>query len=182
MTTKSLIAKAQFQSNHTSEVARVQQIAGGYRRVLADGDRVMLVEWRFEPGASVPEHSHPHEQCGYVISGEMLFTIGGVEREVPLGTGYLIPGNVPHSARFEEFTVLVDIFSPPREDYREQSADAPSYMMGTMPLRRESVPPSRSARAARSRVGQASTKSKPRAARGKSPSRARTSRGTSKRR
>src|SRR5207247_6495910 len=109
-----------------------QQVKGGNRRVLSDGDRMMLVEWRFEPGATVPEHSHPHEQCGYVISGTMLFTIDGEEREVLLGTGYLIPSNVPHSARFEEFTVLIDVFSPPREDYRESSAGAPSYMMGTM--------------------------------------------------
>lgn len=121
-----------FQSNFTNDVPAVEQIPGGHRRVLGDGERMMLVEWRMQPGTVVPEHSHPHEQCGYVISGKMLFTIEGQEREVPLGTGYLIPPNVPHRARFKEFTVLVDIFSPPREDYRELSASAPSYMLGTM--------------------------------------------------
>ncbi len=134
MTAQGVPAGAKFQSNHTSDVEPVQQVRGGHRRVLGDGDHMMLVEWRFEPGATVPEHAHPHEQSGYVISGTMLFKIEGDEREVPMGTGYLIPSGVPHSARFEEFTVLVDVFSPPREDYRESSADAPSYMLGTMPL------------------------------------------------
>lgn len=121
-----------FQSNHTNDVQPVEQIPGGQRRVLGDGEQMMLVEWRMQPGTVVPQHSHPHEQSGYVISGKMLFTIDSEEREVPLGTGYLIPSGVPHSARFEEFTVLVDVFSPPREDYRAMSASAPSYMMGTM--------------------------------------------------
>src|SRR5438105_6980922 len=134
MTSERVQPAGEFRALHTSEVESVQQIKGGHRRVLADGERMMVVEWRFEPGASVPEHAHPHEQCGYVISGTMLFTVNGEERAVELGTGYLIPGNTPHSARFEEFTVLVDIFSPPREDYRQQSSNAPSYMFGTMPV------------------------------------------------
>ncbi len=160
---------------HTSEVEPVEQIKGGYRRVLADGENTMLVEWRFEPGAVVPEHWHPHEQCGYVISGAMLFTIEGEERPVPLGTGYMIPSNVPHSARFEEFTVLVDVFSPPREDYREQSASAPSYMLGTMPQ-------PAAARAERPRPKRTSTSKKTRPTARKSSPRTRTAKGASKRR
>ena len=122
-----------FQSNQSKDVQPVQQIAGGFRRTLGDGDKMMLIEWTFEPGAMVPMHSHPHEQCGYVVAGEMKFTIEGKERSVPAGMGYSIPSNVPHSARFEQSTVLIDIFSPPREDYRASSGGAPSYLTGTMP-------------------------------------------------
>ena len=125
-----------FHSHHTSNVVPVEQIPGGFRRVLADGDEMMVIEWRMNPGVNVPLHSHPHEQSGYVISGEMLFTVDGQEVSVPPGTGYSIPGNLPHSARFEQPTVLIDIFSPPREDYRAMSASAPSYMLGTMQKRR----------------------------------------------
>jgi quercetin dioxygenase-like cupin family protein len=121
-----------FHSYHTSNVEPVEQIPGGFRRVLADGDNMMLIEWRMNTGVVVPRHAHPHEQCGYVFSGEMIFTIDEVERPVPAGTGYSIPGNVPHSARFAQPTVLIDVFSPPREDYRAMSASAPSYMLGTM--------------------------------------------------
>ncbi len=121
-----------FQANYSRDVSPVEHIKGGFRRVLGDGEKMQLVEWTFEPGATVPHHQHPHEQCGYVVSGEMLFTIEGVERKVPAGTGYSIPSNMPHSARFEQATVLVDIFSPPREDYRMSAPGAPSYMFGTM--------------------------------------------------
>jgi quercetin dioxygenase-like cupin family protein len=121
-----------FHSHHTSNVLPVEQIPGGFRRVLADGRRMMVIEWRMNAGANVPVHAHPHEQAGYVINGEMLFTIDGVEHSVPAGTGYSIPGNVAHSARFPGPAVLIDIFAPPREDYRAMSASAPSYMLGTM--------------------------------------------------
>src|SRR5260221_2046327 len=109
-------------SHHTNDVAPVEQIPGGFRRVLADGDRMMVIEWRMNPGVLVPLHAHSHEQSGYVISGEMLFAIDGVEHAVKPGTGYSIAGNVPHSARFEQASVLIDTFSPPREDYRATSA------------------------------------------------------------
>jgi len=121
-----------FHSNHTQAVAPVEQIPGGFRRVLADGEKMMVIEWRMNPGVIVPLHAHPHEQSGYVISGEMLFTIDGVEHAVKPGTAYSIPGNTSHSARFEQASVLIDTFSPPREDYRATSAAAPSYMLGTM--------------------------------------------------
>jgi len=121
-----------FHSHHTNAVAPVEQIPGGFRRVLADGDEMMVIEWHMNPGVNVPLHAHPHEQSGYVISGEMLFTVDGVEQAVTPGTGYSIPGNLAHSARFEQTSVLIDIFSPPREDYRALSASAPSYMLGTM--------------------------------------------------
>ena len=181
MTVADSRTSGRFQALHTSEVEPVQQIKGGYRRVLADGENEMLVEWRFEPGASVPEHHHPHEQCGYVISGTMLFTIEGVEREVPLGTGYIIPSNIPHSARFEEFTVLIDVFSPPREDYREQSENAPSYMMGTMPGAALPAHPERATPQAHTRKRKTPAGRKPRAAaRASKP--ARSTRGTTRRR
>ena len=121
-----------FHSHHTNDVAPVEQIPGGFRRVLADGDQMMVIEWRMNPGVIVPLHAHPHEQSGYMISGEMLFTIDGVEHAVEPGTAYSIPGNVPHSARFEQHSVLIDTFAPPREDYRAMSSSAPSYMLGTM--------------------------------------------------
>ena len=129
-----------FHSHHTNAVAPVEQIPGGYRRVLADGDEMMVIEWRMRAGVKVPLHAHPHEQSGYVISGEMLFTVDGVERAVTPGTAYSIPGNLPHSARFEQTSVLIDIFSPPREDYRAMSASAPSYMLGTMQQSRPAAP------------------------------------------
>ncbi len=83
------------------------------------GDQLMLSVVNLEPGSIVPEHAHPHEQMGMMISGKLEFTIGGVTRIVEPGDLWRIPGNVPHSVRtLEGPAVALDVFHPIREDYR----------------------------------------------------------------
>ena len=112
-----------FQAQSSGAAQAVEQVPGAFRRVLADGDRMMVIEWTMNAGVVVPLHNHPHEQSGYVISGEMVFTCDGKENRIMPGMGYAVAGNVPHGARFPVPTVIIDIFSPPREDYR---GDKPS--------------------------------------------------------
>jgi quercetin dioxygenase-like cupin family protein len=107
-----------YQQNASKNVLAVEQVKGAHRRTLVDGERMMIIEWTMEAGAGVPLHQHPHEQCGYVVSGEMIFTAAGKEHSLTPGMGYLVTGNEPHSARFPVPTIVIDIFSPPREDYR----------------------------------------------------------------
>ncbi len=91
---------------------------GVVRRVLNRGGKLMIVEFTFEKGAVGDIHSHPHEQIGYVASGSGIFTIDGKDTEVEKGDSMYIPPNVPHGFRsFEEGTVLVDTFTPQREDF-----------------------------------------------------------------
>lgn len=101
-----------------ADVEPVEMLPGVTRRTLAVTDRLMLVEFRMQPGAEVPLHSHPHDQVGYVVSGEAIMNIGGREVRCGPGDAYAIPGGVEHAARFEVETVLIDVFHPPREDYR----------------------------------------------------------------
>jgi quercetin dioxygenase-like cupin family protein len=69
-------------------------------------------------GSEVPEHSHPHEQAGLVLSGKLKFRIGSEEKVLKMGDAFIIPPNVVHSgAVIEGPSRVVDIFSPPREDY-----------------------------------------------------------------
>jgi unsaturated pyranuronate lyase len=83
------------------------------------GDALMLSLVNFEPGSIVPEHSHPHEQMGMMISGRAEFTIGGVTRVLGPGDIWRIPGNVPHRVRaLDGPAVALDVFHPVREDYR----------------------------------------------------------------
>jgi quercetin dioxygenase-like cupin family protein len=89
------------------------------RRTLTAGDRMMLIEVTLEPGAAVPMHTHPHEQTGYVVSGRMRLQIGDETLDLDPGDGYMIPGGAEHEATaLDEPLVIVDIFSPPREEYR----------------------------------------------------------------
>lgn len=79
----------------------------------------MLSLVEIQPGGVVPPHSHPHEQGGMCLEGAMEFTIGGETRVVRRGEGWMIPGGVIHSVRaLQDGAVALDIFSPPREDYK----------------------------------------------------------------
>ena len=69
-------------------------------------------------GSEVPEHSHPHEQAGLVLSGELQFKIGSEERILKPGEAFIVPPNVVHSGVVAKGPARVlDIFTPPREDY-----------------------------------------------------------------
>jgi quercetin dioxygenase-like cupin family protein len=99
------------------------------RFVLADGvsgrplfgERGMLNLIEFEPGATVPLHSHPHEQLGIVLRGMQALVVDGVAHELEPLQGYVLPGDVEHSAYCgSEGALVLDVFSPVREDYRER--------------------------------------------------------------
>jgi quercetin dioxygenase-like cupin family protein len=87
------------------------------------GDGAMLNLLEFEPGARVPPHDHHHEQLGYVIEGELVLVIDGVEHQLGPGAAYTIPGGVEHAARSDGRCLVLDVFQPVREDYRERVSD-----------------------------------------------------------
>jgi quercetin dioxygenase-like cupin family protein len=92
--------------------------APGITMNMLSGARAMLNWVRIEPGGNVPEHSHPHEQLGYVIEGSIILRIGDETREIGPETCYVIPGGVPHEGTGgPEGCLVMDVFSPPREDY-----------------------------------------------------------------
>ena len=84
------------------------------------GDGAMLNLLEFEPGAEVGTHAHPHEQLGHVLEGELALTIDGVEHLLGPGDAYQIPGGVEHSARSAERSLVMEVFQPVREDYRNR--------------------------------------------------------------
>jgi len=90
---------------------------GVVRRVLAYSDDIMVVENTFSKDAIGQKHSHPHTQITYVKSGRFLFTIGDTTREVTEGDTLLKTDGVVHGCVCLEAGVLLDIFSPYREDF-----------------------------------------------------------------
>lgn len=100
------------------EAIAVEMIPGLFRRTLAVGARAMVCEFTAAEGVFIPRHSHPHEQVGYVVEGRVEFVCGDETFIAEPGHSYAIPGHVPHAARFLAPTQLVEIFSPPREEYR----------------------------------------------------------------
>ena len=89
---------------------------------IVHGKNLMLSFLELEPGCEIPEHSHPHEQAGLVLSGLLRFRIGDEERVAGPGDAFIIPGNVVHWGVVEgdEMVKVLDIFSPLREDYIER--------------------------------------------------------------
>ena len=85
----------------------------------AAGEKMMLSLVEFAPRAVVQPHSHPHEQMGMLLEGELTFTIDGQTRTLQPGEMWRIPGGVVHSAVAGDAPVkALDVFHPIREDYR----------------------------------------------------------------
>ncbi len=96
----------------------VQTPDGAQRRILSYGGNLMLVEFSFAEGVSSWLHSHPHEQVGYVVSGEIdLFVQDQPTTRLPAGGSYYVPPNVKHYIKTYAPTILVDCFTPQREDF-----------------------------------------------------------------
>ncbi len=92
----------------------------GCRMRTPFGEHLMLSYLEMDDGAVVPMHSHPHEQGGMLLQGKLELTIGEETRLVEAGAMFLIPPHVLHKAVAVSGPVVVlDVFSPVREDYAE---------------------------------------------------------------
>jgi quercetin dioxygenase-like cupin family protein len=98
-------------------LAPIELVPGVSMRPLF-GEGAMLNLLAFEPGAEVAVHSHPHEQLGHVLEGELELTIAGEAHVLSPGDAYQIPGGTEHAARSEKGCLVMDVFHPVREDYR----------------------------------------------------------------
>ncbi len=102
-----------------AHVDPIEMFAGVHRRTLAYGENTMICQISFAPGGDVPLHQHPNEQSGYVIEGTLKLTVATELLVLEPGETYVIPADTPHAATADEPTVVLDIFSPPREDYKD---------------------------------------------------------------
>jgi quercetin dioxygenase-like cupin family protein len=93
-------------------------LGGGLRRkILASGGKLMMVEVYFDKGGVGAMHSHPHEQVSYIVNGAFEFNIEGKKDVVKAGDTVYIGSNVPHGVVALEDSLIVDIFTPQREDF-----------------------------------------------------------------
>lgn len=103
------------------QAPQVEMRPGLYRRTMGITDEVMLCEFYILRDVEVPIHSHLNDQAGYVVSGRLEMTIGDQARILNPGDSYAIPGGVQHGARALVDTLVIDTFSPPRDDYRTEA-------------------------------------------------------------
>jgi quercetin dioxygenase-like cupin family protein len=101
------------------ENREVKEIFPGVRIRTFWGEQMLLSIVDVEAKTVVPMHSHPHEQSGTVMSGEVTFNVGGETRVLRAGDTYIIPGGVEHSIWSGDTPAQVlDVFSPVREAYQ----------------------------------------------------------------
>lgn len=93
------------------------RVKGIDQKTLVYGERTLLAEFLLKRGSIIPRHAHPYEQTGYLISGHMVFTVGNERHEAQVGDGWCIPMNTEHGAEVLKDSVVVEVFSPVREDY-----------------------------------------------------------------
>lgn len=103
------------------DAQQVEMLAGIHRRTMAITDEEMLCEFYLERDSVVPEHSHMNDQVGYVIYGKVELKIGSETHVCQPGDSYAVPGGVAHSARALVDSLVIDVFSPPRNDYRTEA-------------------------------------------------------------
>ncbi|MDR2529900.1 MAG: cupin domain-containing protein [Synergistaceae bacterium] len=90
---------------------------GVSRKILSYCDALMCVENFFETGAKGHLHGHPHTQITYVAEGKFKFTIGDETRVVKKGDAMLKQDGIVHGCECLEKGILVDLFTPMREDF-----------------------------------------------------------------
>lgn len=96
----------------------VEPISDGIRRQMVVGQNIMICRLTFDPFVVTYAHRHPHEQMTFVMQGKVKFTLEDEVRIVAAGDILHFPSNHWHGATMlDEEVVLIDIFSPIREDF-----------------------------------------------------------------
>jgi unsaturated pyranuronate lyase len=89
---------------------------GVHRQIFGYDEKLMMTKAKFVKGGVGTLHSHPHSQVTFVVSGVFEMTIGDQIKIIRPGDGYYVPPNVTHGCVCLEEGLLVDAFSPQRED------------------------------------------------------------------
>ncbi|MFD2920281.1 cupin domain-containing protein [Terrimonas rubra] len=92
---------------------------GVKRKVMAWDERLMLVKVHFETGAVGTVHQHPHTQISHIEKGVFEVEIGGDKKLLKSGDAFYVPPNIPHGVVCLQEGVLIDMFSPMREDFAD---------------------------------------------------------------
>ena len=87
------------------------------RKIMAYEQSLMVVKVAFKTGGVGPLHQQQHVQITHVESGVFEVEIDGQKKVLKTGDAFHIPANILHGAVCLEEGVLIDVFSPMREDF-----------------------------------------------------------------
>ena len=104
-------------SETTKENPWIDIAPGIRRRTIAHGASMYQMLAKLDAGSRMPEHKHPQEQIVHILEGRMRLIVSGVPHELEGGESFYLASNVPHGVETLEDTMVLDTFSPPRDDY-----------------------------------------------------------------
>lgn len=102
---------------HVIKDLKSKELIPGFTARMTTLDRVLFSHWTIKKGAMLPEHQHEHEQISILIKGQFEFYLEGERHLVQPGMVVMIPSDAVHSGKALEDCVIMDVFSPTREDY-----------------------------------------------------------------
>jgi quercetin dioxygenase-like cupin family protein len=106
---------------------QVRQIWDGIQGRVITGERMTLALVDIEPNTRLQEHRHENEQMGFIVQGELTFTIGGETRTLHAGDTYSIRSDTPHEAAAgAQGCVVIDVFAPVRADWENLTRSDPA--------------------------------------------------------
>ena len=95
----------------------VEELTPSIGRQVVHTETMTVARIHLGAGAVVPTHAHPHEQAATVLEGRLRFVVGGEEQVVVAGESMFVPGGVPHEVEALEDSLVLDVFSPVRDDW-----------------------------------------------------------------
>jgi len=104
-----------FRKKGTAE--KKELVEGVHLSTLVHGEKTLMGQFSIVRGSAIPPHSHPHEQTGFMVSGKLRFKVEDEIMEVVGGDSWCIPGGTEHAVQALEDSVVIEVFSPVREDY-----------------------------------------------------------------
>jgi len=104
-----------FRKKNTGESK--QLLEGIELTTLVHGEKTLMGQFKIAKDSVIPAHSHPHEQTGFLVAGKLRFNVEGEVMDTESGDSWCLAGGVEHSAEALEDSVIIEVFSPVREDY-----------------------------------------------------------------
>jgi len=95
----------------------VEELTPSIGRQVVHTEAMTIALIHLRSGAVVPRHEHPHEQVATVLEGSLRFVVGGEEQVVAAGESMFVPSGVPHEVEALADSVVLDVFSPVRDDW-----------------------------------------------------------------
>lgn len=103
----------------------IELCPGIRRRTITHGAKMYQMLAHLDEGARMPEHSHPQDQIMHVVKGRVRVIVAGQTHELATGEAVYVPSNAPHCVlETLSETLIIDTFSPPRDDYLRIDAGA----------------------------------------------------------